>query len=269
VTDFVHEPALTSLSAPERLVATLARPKRVALACVLVLSGFGWAALALIAADSGVPGWRVLCQTGGAGGWRDLAVIVPMWAAMVLAMMLPTAGPMILTYAEIADTAARKGEPVSSPLILTLGYVVVWLGFALIAAVLQVGLARAGMLDAGRLALPLAGALLLGAGLYQFSALKHACLTRCQRPFPFFFANWTDQPAGVLRLGVRQGLCCLGCCAALMLLMFAFGVMNVVWMALLGIVMTIEKMNTTPTFSRAVGGLMIATGGGLVAASMV
>jgi predicted metal-binding membrane protein len=270
VTDFAHQPALLHLTAAETLLAgALARPRRAALACVVVLSVFGWAALALMAASSAAPGWQVLCRVGGAGEWRDLAVIVPMWAAMTLAMMLPTAGPMILTYAEIADTAARKREPVVSPIVLTAGYVAVWLGFALIAAVLQIALTRAGMLDAGQLARPLAGALVLGAGLYQFSPLKHACLTLCQRPFPFFFSNWTDEASGVLRLGLRQGLYCLGCCAAMMLLMFALGAMNVVWMALLGIVMTIEKMSTTPRFSRAAGVVMVAAGAGLIAASMV
>ena len=89
------------------------------------------------------------------------------------------------------------------------------------------------------------GALFVGAGLYQFSALKHACLTLCQRPFPFFFANWTTEPRGVFRLGLRQGLYCLGCCWAMMLVMFAVGAMNVVWMAALGIVMTVEKMTAT------------------------
>jgi predicted metal-binding membrane protein len=270
VTDFANQPALLHLTVTEtRLAGVLAQPRRVALACVVVLSVFGWTALALMAAASNTPGWVVLCRVGGVGEWRDLAVIVPMWAAMTLAMMLPTAGPMILTYAEIADTAARRREPVVSPAVLMAGYVAVWLGFALIAAVLQLTLTRAGVLDVGQLARPLAGVLVLMAGLYQFSALKRACLTLCQQPFPFFFANWTEEPAGVLRLGLRQGLYCLGCCAAMMLLMFAVGVMNVVWMALLGIVMTIEKLSTTPRFSRAAGVVMVAAGAGLIAMSMV
>src|SRR5688500_14093458 len=229
VTDFVHQSALTHLSGAEtRVTAVLARPQRIAIACVVALSALGWLALGLMAAGANAPGWQALCRIGGAGNWSDLLVTMPMWAAMILAMMLPTAGPMILTYAEIADTAAGKGEPAVSPLILAAGYLLVWLGFALAAGVLQVALARAGLLEGDRLVLPLAGAVVLGAGLYQFSALKRACLTLCQRPFPFFFANWTDEPAGVLRLGLRQGLSCLGCCAALMLLMFAVGVMNVV-----------------------------------------
>ena len=192
-----------------------------------------------------------------------------MWAAMVLAMMLPTAGPMILTYAEIADTAARKREAVVSPILLTAGYAAVWLGFALLAASLQWILARAGLLDPGRLGRLFAGIIFFGAGFYQFSALKQACLRLCQRPFPFFFANWTTQPRGVLRLGLRQGLYCLGCCSAMMLIMFAVGVMNIVWMAALGVVMTIEKMTSTARFSQAVGMALVAIGFGLVANSLL
>jgi predicted metal-binding membrane protein len=270
VSDFIHQPALAHLSpAGTKLAGLLAQPKRIALGCVIVLSLFGWFALGLMAANAEVPGWQALCRIGGAAEWKDLAMIAPMWAAMTLAMMLPSAGPMILTYAEIADTAARKRESVVSPLVLTAGYGAVWLGFALIAAVLQLALTRAGILDGEKLALPLAGVLVLGAGLYQFSALKHSCLTLCQRPFPFFFANWTARSGGVFKLGLRQGLYCLGCCAALMLLMFATGVMNVIWMALLGVVMTIEKMSTTPRFSRAVGGILVAIGAGLIVASLV
>ena len=108
------------------------------------------------------------------------------------------------------------------------------------------------------------GAIFIAAGLYQFSALKHACLTQCQRPFPFFFANWTAVPLGVFRLGLRQGLYCLGCCWAMMLLMFAVGAMNVVWMAALGIVMGMEKIGSTTRFSRAVGVAFIAIGAAFI-----
>jgi predicted metal-binding membrane protein len=106
--------------------------------------------------------------------------------------------------------------------------------------------------------------LFVGAGFYQFSSLKQACLTQCQRPFPFFFANWTTRATGVFRLGLRQGLHCLGCCWAMMLIMFTLGAMNVVWMAALGLVMTIEKMTTTPLLSRALGVTFVAAGATLI-----
>ncbi len=268
VTDIPHDHALPHLSTVEmRLTAAVARPRRIAIACVIALTASGWASLGLMAADADI--WLALCQPMGAGGGLELALVFAMWAAMTLAMMLPTAAPMILTYAEIADTAARQNEPAASPLLLTAGYAAVWLGFALVAAVLQPALTQAALLDAGRASPWLAGAILLGAGLYQFSSLKHACLTLCQRPFPFFFAHWTAEPRGVFLLGLRQGLACLGCCWAMMLVMFAAGAMNVLWMAALGVLMTVEKMATTTRFSQIVGAAFVAIGLGVVAMAVV
>jgi predicted metal-binding membrane protein len=194
-----------------------------------------------------------------------------MWAAMTLAMMLPTAGPMILTYAEIADTAAKKGETIVSPLILAAGYLVMWLGYAVVATIAQVAFTRLALMDTGMTSASVlfSGAIFIGAGIYQFTPLKHACLNQCQRPFPFFFANWQTTAKGVFRLGVQQGLYCLGCCWAMMLVMFAVGVMNVVWMAGLGIVMTIEKIGSGRRFSHAVGVALIVAGAGFVVAAFV
>jgi predicted metal-binding membrane protein len=270
VTDFAQPDAFTHLTAAEtRLSGTLARPKRIALACIVALTGAGWLALAMMNSGTTSGLWQALCQPAGAGALRDLALTVPMWAAMTLAMMLPTAGPMVLTYAEIADTGARKGEPVVSPLVLTAGYVAVWFGFALAASVLQWALAHAGLMTGGSVGRALGGAIFIAAGFYQFSTLKQGCLTQCQRPFPFFFSNWTDERAGVFRLGLRQGLYCLGCCWAAMLVMFAVGTMNVVWMAALGVLMTIEKVTTTLRFSQAVGAAFVVAGLVMVGFSVV
>jgi len=118
---------------------------------------------------SGWDAWQALCQPMLSGTWSSFAVALPMWAAMTLAMMLPTAGPMILTYAEIADTAARKREPVVSPWVLAAGYVAVWFGFALAAAALQWVLARTGWLDGGNINRLAGGAIFVAAGVYQFS----------------------------------------------------------------------------------------------------
>jgi predicted metal-binding membrane protein len=188
--------------------------------------------------------------------------VLLMWGAMTLAMMLPTAGPMILTYAEIAETAARKGERIVSPLVIAAAYGLVWAGFAIAASVAQLALMRLALMDS--VTTPanalFSSAIFLAAGAYQFTPLKHACLTQCQRPFPFFFAHWQTTPKGVFRLGFTQGLYCLGCCWAMMLVMFAAGAMNVVWMAGLGIVMALEKIGSGRTFSRGVGAGLILGG---------
>jgi predicted metal-binding membrane protein len=285
--------------AAARLGAVLARPVPIAIACIVLLAGLGWLYLLVMVAEWAArgnaaalgPGMGlidllterpgrdalgralidVLCRpsfgNAGIGAQAGHAVLVfLMWAAMTLAMMLPTAAGMIVTYAQIADTAARKREPAVSPLVLAAGYVAVWLGFALVATALQAGLTRVALLDPTLASVsPLfSGAVFIGAGVYQFSALKHACLIRCQRPFPFFFANWSSAPRGVFRLGLRQGLYCLGCCWAAMLAMFAVGVMNVLWMAALGLVMTAEKMTATPRLSRMIGAMFIAIGAAFI-----
>jgi predicted metal-binding membrane protein len=246
------------------LLRALARPRAIALACIAVLAACGWIYLGLILAGQNAGGWlRVLCEphTGAAGSPAAAALTFAMWSAMVLAMMLPTAAPMVMTYADLSETALAKGESAASPLVLTGGYAIVWLGAAVVLTALQVLLARAGALDTMAVANPyVAGAMFLAAGLYQFSALKHACVSQCQHPFRFFFGNWTSDPRGVFRIGVGQGLYCLGCCWAMMLLMFAAGIMNVVWMAILGVVMAAEKLGTTARFSRAVGIVFIAIG---------
>jgi predicted metal-binding membrane protein len=265
VSGFAHHEPLDHLTASEaRLSAALSQPRFIAIGCVVALTALGWLAIGLMSAKSPL-NWQVLCQPGGA----ELVVAAPMWMAMTLAMMLPTAGPMILSYAEIADTAAQKREPVVSPFVLTAGYIAVWLGFALGAASLQWLVGRAGLPDNGNVGRLAGGVLFIGAGLYQFSSLKQACLTQCQRPFPFFFANWTTESSGVLWLGVRQGTHCLGCCWAMMALMFALGSMNVVWMAVLGVVMTVEKLSTTARFSQAVGAAFVAIGMVVVVSSLV
>jgi predicted metal-binding membrane protein len=250
-----------------RLATILSRPRTIALACMGVLVTAGWVFLLLASwpqSGAGLTGFlAAICRpvTTASAGLGLAASVGAMWVAMTLAMMLPTAGPMILTYAEIAETAARKGQRIVSPTMLIAGYLAVWVGFSVLATLAQLGvIVFADRPVAQSVAVPASALLFVAAGLYQFSALKQACLTACQRPFSFFFLNWTDRAPGVFRLGVRQGLHCLGCCIAMMLLMFAAGAMNVVWMALLGLVMTLEKMSATPHFSRAVGFAFTAAG---------
>jgi predicted metal-binding membrane protein len=264
-----HE--LTHLSpAASRLGAAFARPKVIAMACVVALAGLGWFYLGLQAA--GISALDALCQAMAPSsvGVTGIALVALMWGAMTLAMMLPSAAPMILTYAEIADTAARKGEPVVSPFVIAAGYTAVWFGFAIVATLAQLALMRAALLDASMASAGglFSGAIFAAAGIYQFSALKHACLTQCQHPFPFFFAHWATTLRGVFRLGAKQGLYCLGCCWAMMLVMFAVGVMNVIWMVALGIVMTIEKIGTGKRFTYAIGVALIVIGAGFVLSAL-
>jgi predicted metal-binding membrane protein len=272
--DFSHLPPATA-----GLGRIFARPKVLAAFCVVVLAVLGWLYLALLFAGMGGswtgfgPGIvQALCRPLPDGSWTagGVAIVATMWGAMTLAMMLPSAAPMIMTYAGIADTAARKGELIVSPFVLTAGYATVWFGFAAVATVVQIAATRVALIDTSMTSASglFSGSIFVAAGLYQFSALKHACLTQCQQPFPFFFANWATTPKGVFRLGMKQGIYCLGCCWAMMLVMFAVGVMNIVWMAGLGMVMTIEKMLTGRRFTHAVGVVMIVAGSAVLLAAL-
>jgi predicted metal-binding membrane protein len=269
-------PAYLSPAAAQ-LGGIFARPRAIAIVCIVALTGLGWSYLGLLVGGNIADGgdflslFGALCRPANGAALfmpsvsralADLMLAFSMWGAMTLAMMLPSAGPMILSYAEIAETAARKCEQIVSPFLLAAGYAAIWLGFALAACLLQAALTRTALID-GEMSPAsglLSGVLFLGAGLYQFSAFKQACLTLCQRPFPFLFVNWTTKATGVFRLGLRQGLHCLGCCWAMMLLMFALGVMNVAWMAALGILMTGEKLFATPRLSRLLGAAFIGIG---------
>ncbi|TPJ50827.1 DUF2182 domain-containing protein [Mesorhizobium sp. B2-7-1] len=195
--------------------------------------------------------------------------LVLMWFLMAVATMLPSAAPLIRTYCEIADTARIKGEPVVHPLVLVGGYLATWLGASVCFAALTFAVyAFAGsgrMLDP---AVGLAGAAaLLAAGLYQFSGLKQACLEKCRNPFSILFANWSAKPGRIFRLGLEQGVWCLGCCWALMLVMFAVGAMNVFWMALIGLFTLIEKQTSGRVASRVAGTILLVWAAALLLVS--
>ncbi len=232
--------------------------------CLAVIVAAAWAALVYLMHGGGPGLYELVCGADGAGVAAAPALFA-MWLAMAFAMMLPTAAPMIATYLDIAGAARAKQMTIVSPLVLAGGYMAVWIAFAGAAAGLQAGLRSTG-LDLA--APPVAAALLIAAGAYQFSTLKHACLTKCRRPMPFFLANWTARPWGVFRMGLAQGALCLGCCWALMLLGLAAGLMNVAWMAAAGALMVLEKTLPAPKFlTRGLGFGLIAAGAAVLMAN--
>ena len=196
------------------------------------------------------------------GGTTGFLFLWAMWVLMAVAMMLPSAAPLIRTYCEIADAAEAKGEAVVHPLVLIAGYLLVWAGASLVFAALTYMLTNAAAPVTG-----LAASDTLGlAGLYQFSTLKEACLDKCRHPFAILFSRWSSNPARIFRLGVEQGAWCLGCCWALMLVMFAVGVMNVFWMALIGLFTVVEKQLHGPLPSRLAGALLLVWAAALLVA---
>ena len=189
--------------------------------------------------------------TQDAAGYLGL---VAMWAIMSAAMMAPTALPAFAAY---DDISARAGGGFGW---LIIGFLAVWLGFAVLAAALQMALFQLGYLSifGDSQSLLLSGALLALAGAYQFSALKDACLTQCRAPLAFFMSHWAEGP---LRNGLRLGAVCLGCCWALMLLAFVGGVMNLAFMAVAMVLMALEKLPEIGRhITRPLGVLLIASG---------
>ncbi|WP_417433640.1 DUF2182 domain-containing protein [Hoeflea sp.] len=218
-----------------------------------------------------------LCLSGdtgivlASGSFLSVALaLFVMWFAMSAAMMLPTAAPMIRTYSEIADTAAARGEAVIHPAILTAGYLFVWTLAAVGFMLVQLAIARiTGTSATGPVQGVIAGMILLCAGIYQFTSLKAACLTKCRNPFTTLFARWKTSTGGVFRLGMEQGLWCLGCCWALMLIMLAVGSMNVVWMAALTLFTFLEKTGTGQVTTKVGGAIVCVWGAALIWGALV
>ncbi|WP_352703942.1 DUF2182 domain-containing protein [Mesorhizobium sp. M0195] len=195
--------------------------------------------------------------------------LTAMWLLMAIATMLPSAAPMIRTYCEIADTARIKREPAVHPLTLVAGYLSVWLVASAMFAALTFAIhafASSGQMLDPLVGIAGAGALSI-AGLYQFSRLKEVCLDKCRNPFSILFANWSARPIRILRLGMKQGLWCLGCCWALMLVMFAVGVMNVFWMALIGLFSLVEKQTAGNLPTRLAGAILLVWAAALLVVS--
>lgn len=208
------------------------------------MEGMAGMAMAGIAADA----WSI------AGAGTFLAV----WTVMMAAMMLPAAGPMIFMF---ATAQAKRERQVAIPTwIFVAGYILVWAAAGLLVYVLvQFGSELATSLDPPQRSrwAPLAlGATLGAAGLYQFTSLKHICLSHCRSPLAFVAQYWRDGRVGALEMGLRHGVYCFGCCWALFAVLVAAGVMSIAWMLLLTLVLFVEKL--LPRGRRFEGALGIA-----------
>ncbi|MGD9980231.1 MAG: DUF2182 domain-containing protein [Hyphomonadaceae bacterium] len=197
-----------------------------------------------------------------AGAW---ALIVAMWWVMMIAMMIPSAAPTILLYARVHRHAlAQESQtPLAPTGAFAAGYLLVWLGFAIAAAVLHWTFERTGLVSAmmGAESRWLSGAVLIAAGLYQFSPLKALCLAHCRAPASFLSQQWRPGAAGALRLGAMHGAYCVGCCWVLMALLFVGGVMNLVWIAALAVLVLAEKLAPHGQWiGRGIGAALLAWG---------
>jgi len=228
-------------------------------ALTLALALAGWAALAWLALDmdSEVALWAM--PGGRDWGAINLLAIAAMWAVMMAAMMLPSALPMIRTFAEVSVRRGARGHARA----FVGGYLLVWIVFSVAATALQWLLQAAGWTNPMIVSTsaPLTAALLLVAGLYQFSPLKRLCLRGCRTPLAFVLGAWRPGTRGALAMGWHHGGLCVGCCWALMALLFVGGAMNLAWVAALSVAVAIEK--TAPGGERIaalLGALLIGAG---------
>lgn len=205
----------------------------------------------------------------GPADWtpRYALMMTSMWFVMMIAMMLPSAAPMMMIYARVYAQGQRHGQIAGGAMpagIFAAGYLLCWLAFAIAATGLQFACEIAGLVDGmwmWSISRYLTAGLLIAAGLYQFSALKRACLNHCRSPASFLSQNWRPGRSGAFRLGLVHGAYCLGCCWVLMLLLFAGGVMNLVWIAGLTILVLLEKLAPFGArLSTPIGVLLIAAG---------
>jgi len=234
----------------------LRREHAAILATLLVLAAAAWA---LLLAQSGMGG-----LTMGMGAPLFLAV----WVAMMVAMMFPTAAPMILMFDRVAATRRARGRAFVPTWIFVGAYMTIWTLFGVLAYLLALAAtslaerSMALMEHAARIG----GGVLIVAGLYQLSPLKQACLTKCRTPLTFIMSAWRDGHGGAVRMGLEHGLYCLGCCWLLFVILFPLGMMNVAAMALITLLIFAEKaLPHGPQVGRVAAAALIAYGALVVA----
>jgi predicted metal-binding membrane protein len=206
----------------------------------LAFALLAWAGLAWLAFDMGHPLAQLTMPMSPQWSAANLLAVVIMWGVMMAAMMLPSALPMVQAFVALCQ---RNGQRARSRQFVG-AYLLVWLIFSVAATVAQWLLQVVGWVNPMIVSTsaPLSGALLLVAGGYQFSPLKRICLARCRTPMGFLIGEWRGGRFGGFAMGWRHGLFCLGCCWALMALLFVGGVMNLAWIAALSIVVAAEKL---------------------------
>jgi predicted metal-binding membrane protein len=190
-------------------------------------------------------------------------LFMAMWVVMMVAMMFPTAAPMIVTFAAVQAGRHARGRSTVPTWIFVAAYLVVWTVLGVLAYALAAGaewlVARHArpVDDVARVG----GVVIVLAGLYQLSPLKHACLGKCRTPLQFILGSWRDGPVGAVRMGLEHGVDCVGCCWLLFVILFPLGIMNVLAMALVTALIYAEKsLASGPQIARAAGALLVAYG---------
>ncbi len=264
------------------LETVLRRDQRIVASAIAILVVLAWAYVLWLANDMDMggmdmTGFRMI--PAGIGimlpatePWHaiEFGYVFAMWAVMMVGMMAPSAAPMILLYARVGRQGKAQGKPFAATGWFAAGYLLAWTGFSLVATFLQWAIERAALLDS-RMTLDsnLVGAIvLIAAGVYQWTPLKEVCLAQCQSPFMFLMRHGglRDDVRGCLWLGFRHGGYCVGCCWILMALLFVGGIMNVLWIALLSLLVLLEKVTPVGRWIARAAGIACVAAGAFIAA---
>ena len=285
------QPQTAADLSPSALEQVLKKDRVIIVAAIVIIAAIAWAYTVYLAGPGGAMGGMEMASDGSRGGhaaesdasmggsgmemgmamanmrsWRaaDFGLMYVMWAVMMVAMMAPSATPMLLMFATVNRRRRERAAPYVPVGMFLAGYIIVWAAFSLAATGGNWGLHQASLLSSmmgESTSGYLGGALLLLAGAFQWSPLKYNCLKQCRTPMGFLMTSWREGHVGGLRMGLEHGAYCLGCCWALMLLLFVLGIMNLVWIAALAAFVLAEKVAPMGEWvSRVTGALLLGWG---------
>jgi predicted metal-binding membrane protein len=230
----------------EVLKAVLRRDRIVVLSGLAAITAFSWVHVVSLALDaqSMAMGTEMTMPQMQAWGVADFALTFSMWAVMMVAMMTPSAAPMILMFAGVNRRRREQEHSYVPTSVFLVGYLVVWTAFSVMATTAQWGLHAISLLSPMMASTSpvLGGVLLLVAGIYQWTPLKHACLSKCRSPMGFVLHEWREGRWGAFLMGLKHGGYCTGCCWSLMALLFVAGIMNLLWVAAIAGFVLLEKV---------------------------
>jgi predicted metal-binding membrane protein len=229
------------------LESLLRRERLIVGGCLVAIVAIAWLYLwhlkaAMDMSGMNMPG-MVMLDTQEWGATTVLLLFV-MWAVMMVAMMVPSATPMVLAFLTVNQSRSAANRPFVPVGIFLFGYIAVWTAYSAVATLAQWGLHQATLLSTMMAATSpaLNGGLLIAAGVFQLTPLKRACLKGCRSPLSFLMSEWRDGASGAFVMGLRHGSYCLGCCWILMALLFVAGVMNLFWVAVIALLVMAEKV---------------------------
>jgi predicted metal-binding membrane protein len=241
------------------LEAALRRDRIITVAGLLTLAGLAWLYIAHTAATVSAHAGMSMPSTRpwDVGETAGLAI---MWIVMMIAMMVPSVAPVILLFASVSRRRRIQGVLAAPVSVFTLGYLLAWTGYAVLAALAQSALHAAALLSPAMASESplLGGGILMVAGMYQWLPVKGACLSHCRSPLGFFSTEWREGVSGALRMGFRHGSYCVGCCWALMALLFVAGVMNLLWVVVIAGFVLAEKLVPNGRLLGRITGVVLA-----------